>query len=118
MPANDRWYRPPCSLTGQSYNRCRRFRPVRPLLDAVPAIALVALLVTAYRHPSGRTEATIGLAAAAATLATGLLSLEQLEAELRHLGPGRRCSSCTILVVADVCARAGLFAAAAPSASR
>ncbi len=85
---------------------------MRPLLDAVPAISLVALLVTAYRHPSGRTEATIGLAAAAVTLATGLLSLEQLEAELRHLGPVI-AFLCTILVVAEVCSRAGVFTAAA-----
>jgi len=85
---------------------------VRPLLDAVPAIALVALLATAYRHPSGRTEASIGLAAAAVTLATGLLSLEQLEAELRHLGPVI-AFLCTILVVAEVCSRAGVFTAAA-----
>ena len=42
-----------------------------PARDLVPVLALLALLATAYRHPSGRTEALIGLAAAAATLATG-----------------------------------------------
>ena len=85
---------------------------MRPLLDAAPVIALIALLVTAYRHPSGRTEAVIGLGAAAVTLATGLLTVDEVEDVLRHLGPVIAFLT-TILVVAEVCARAGVFTAAA-----
>jgi arsenical pump membrane protein len=83
-----------------------------PTLDAVPVVALVVLLVTAYAHPSARVELALGLGAAAATLATGILGWSDLEATLRHLGPVVLFLA-TILVVADVCARAGLFTAAA-----
>ena len=44
-----------------------------PLAVLVPVAALLALLATAYLHPRGRTEATVGIAAAVATLATGAL---------------------------------------------
>ncbi|GAA2142276.1 ArsB/NhaD family transporter [Nocardioides koreensis] len=83
-----------------------------PAVDAVPVLALLALLATAYRHPSGRVEAVVGLVAAAATLATGLLSGSEAEEALRNLAPVVAFLA-TILVVADVCARAGLFTAAA-----
>ena len=83
-----------------------------PPLDLVPVAALLALLVTAYVHPRARTELTAGLVAAAVTLATGILTFDEVEATLRHLGPVV-LFLVTILVVADVCARAGLFAAAA-----
>jgi arsenical pump membrane protein len=83
-----------------------------PPLDLVPLGALAALLVTAYVHPSARIELGIGIGAAAATLATGILDGDDLEEVLRHLGPVV-LFLVTILVVGDVCARAGLFAAAA-----
>lgn len=83
-----------------------------PLVDVVPVVALLALLATAYRHPSGRTEALIGLVAAVVTLATGILDRSGTWDALRHLAPVVAFLA-TILVVADVCARAGLFAAAA-----
>ncbi|MFC4783316.1 SLC13 family permease [Nocardioides sp. MAHUQ-72] len=83
-----------------------------PLVDAVPVLALLVLLVTAYVHPSGRTELLIGVAAASATLATGIVTAEEAEAALRNLAPVVAFLA-TILVVADVCARAGLFTAAA-----
>jgi arsenical pump membrane protein len=83
-----------------------------PTLDAVPAAALVVLLVTAYAHPSPRTELALGLGAAAATLATGILGWSDVEDTLRHLGPVVLFLA-TILVVADVCSRAGVFIAAA-----
>jgi arsenical pump membrane protein len=83
-----------------------------PALDLVPVAALLLLLVVAYLHPRGRVEATAGLAAAAATLATGLLTWSEVEDTLLHLGPVV-LFLVTILVVADVCGRAGLFAAAA-----
>ncbi|GAA4712038.1 SLC13 family permease [Nocardioides conyzicola] len=81
-------------------------------LDLIPLAALLALLVTAYAHPSGRVEAGVGVLAALATLSTGILTRSEVEDTLRHLGPVV-LFLVTILVVADVCARAGLFAAAA-----
>lgn len=83
-----------------------------PLVDLVPLVALLALLATAYRHPRARTEALIALAAAAATMATGIIDLDEGFAAVRDLAPVVAFLA-TILVVADVCARAGLFAAAA-----
>lgn len=83
-----------------------------PALDLVPVAALVALLVTAYVHPRGRVEAVVGLAAAGATLATGILGRADVRDTVEHLGPVV-LFLVTILVVGDVCARAGLFAAAA-----
>ncbi|GAA4380586.1 SLC13 family permease [Nocardioides caricicola] len=83
-----------------------------PALDLVPAAALLALLVTAYLHPRGRVEAAVGLTAAAATLATGILGWADVRDTLEHLGPVV-LFLVTILVVADVCGRAGLFTAAA-----
>ncbi len=84
---------------------------------AVPAAALLALLVTAYLHPRGRTEAAVGLLAALATLATGALDVDALVDELRHLGPVV-LFLVTILVVGDVCGRAGVFDAAAGGVRR
>ncbi|MFC7494435.1 MULTISPECIES: SLC13 family permease [unclassified Nocardioides] len=83
-----------------------------PGVDVIPVAALAALLVTAYVHPRGRVEALVGLAAAAVTLATGLLAWSDVEDTVRHLGPVV-LFLVTILVVADVCGRAGLFRAAA-----
>jgi arsenical pump membrane protein len=81
-------------------------------LDLIPVAALLALLATAYAHPSGRVEAGVGLLAAITTLATGILAWSDVEDTVRHLGPVV-LFLVTILVVADVCSRASLFAAAA-----
>lgn len=83
-----------------------------PALDLVPLAALLALLLTAYVHPRARTELVVGLLAATATLATGILSRSDVETVVRQLGPVV-LFLVTILVVADVCARAGVFVAAA-----
>ena len=83
-----------------------------PPLDLVPLAALLALLATAYVHPRARTELGVGLLAAAATLATGILAWDDVEQVLRQLGTVV-LFLVTILVVADVCARAGVFVAAA-----
>jgi len=91
--------------------------PAPHLADAVPALALLVLMVTAYVHPRGRTEAAIGLVAMAATLATGALSLDALADKVRHLGPVV-LFLVTILVVGDVCGRAGVFVAAAGGVRR
>lgn len=82
------------------------------LREVVPVLGLLVLLVTAYRHPSGRTEAMVGLLAAGATVATGLMGGAEVEDVLRRLLPVVAFLA-TILVVADVCARAGVFTAAA-----
>ncbi|HEY0949429.1 SLC13 family permease [Nocardioides sp.] len=82
------------------------------MIDGVPLAALLVLLATAYAHPSARVELALGLLAVAMVLPTGILSRAEIAATLRHLGPVV-AFLVTILVVADVCARAGLFAAAA-----
>lgn len=79
--------------------------------EAVAVAALLALLVTAYRHPSGPVEALVALGATAAALATGLVTVEQAGDAVRRLAPVVAFLA-TILVVSDICARAGLFAAA------
>ncbi|MCD4525560.1 SLC13 family permease [Nocardioides sp. cx-173] len=78
--------------------------------ELVAVAALLTLLVTAYRHPSGRVEALVAVVATGAVLATGLVPLDRAGEALRHLAPVVAFLA-TILVVADVCARAGLFAA-------
>ena len=83
-----------------------------PLVDLVPVVALLILLVTAYRHPAGHVEALIGLATAGATMATGIIDAHETWAAVQQLAPVVAFLA-TILVVADVCARAGLFVAAA-----
>jgi arsenical pump membrane protein len=64
------------------------------------------------RHPSGRTEATAGALAAVATLSTGMLTSGDLRRVLGELGPVV-AFLVTILVVAEACARSGLFVYAA-----
>jgi arsenical pump membrane protein len=85
---------------------------VPPLTDIVPVAALLALLVTAYAHPRGRVELLVGVVAAGATLAVGGLDVDEVGTVLADLAPVVVFLA-TILVVADVCARAGVFAAAA-----
>jgi arsenical pump membrane protein len=82
------------------------------LADVVGVASLGGLLVTAHRHPPPRTEATAAVLAAGLTLATGLLGGHAAWSALRPLLPvvGFLVA---ILVVAEVCARAGLFEAAA-----
>jgi arsenical pump membrane protein len=61
-------------------------------------------------------EALVGVLCAAATLATGLLSAHQAWSAVTRLAPVV-AFLVTILVVSDVCARAGLFAGAAQRVS-
>ena len=74
--------------------------------------ALAALLVVAILHLPSRQEAAIAVAATVVVLATGLVGRARLEDTVHELLPVV-VFLVTILVVADVCARAGLFAAAA-----
>lgn len=80
--------------------------------DTVGVIALGALLVTAHRHPRARTEAIASVLAGAAVVAVGLVSPDDTWRATRPLLPvvGFLVA---ILVVSDVCARAGLFEVAA-----
>ena len=80
------------------------------LTVAVPLVALAALLVAAYRHPRPGTEALIALLAGGAVLATGALDRDDLDREREHLLPVV-LFLIAILVVAECCRAAGLFAA-------
>jgi arsenical pump membrane protein len=82
------------------------------LADAVALAALAALLVAAILHLPWRRESAVAVAATVVVLATGLVDRQQLEDTVRSLLPVV-VFLVTILVVADVCARAGLFSAAA-----
>ena len=84
----------------------------QPLQDAVGLVALGALLLTAHRHPRVRTEASVSVLAAGAVLAVGLVGTGDAWDALRPLLPvvGFLVA---ILVVAEVCARAGVFEEAA-----
>lgn len=88
-----------------------------PVADLLALAALAALLVTAFRHPSGRVELLVGAAAVAVVAATGHLDRDVVVPTLVHLGPVVVFLA-TILVVADVCAAAGVFSWAADRIAR
>ena len=89
--------------------------------DVVATVALLVLVGTAYRHPTARVEAVVSLVAgavvAAVALPVGLVSGRQLADSMQRLLPVV-VFLLAILVVADVCARAGLFDAAAARVTR
>jgi arsenical pump membrane protein len=78
----------------------------------IGVVCLLALLVTAHRHPRPRTEAVVALGVVLVVLATRYVGLRAAADAVRPLAPvvGFLVA---ILVVAEVCARAGLFEAAA-----
>jgi arsenical pump membrane protein len=82
------------------------------LADTVALAALFALLVTAILHLPWRQEAAVAVVATGVVLTTGLVDRDELETTVRVLFPVV-LFLVTILVVSDICARAGLFAAAA-----
>jgi arsenical pump membrane protein len=86
--------------------------PLVAAAEAVPVVALAALLVTAYRHPRGRTELAVAAAAVLATVAAGQVEAPAVREALVQLGPVVAFLA-TILVVAEVCAVSGVFTAAA-----
>ena len=88
-----------------------------PPSDVVVVLALAGMLTVAFVHPSGKVEALVGLACALATLATGLLTSAEVRSALTSLAPVVAFLM-TILVVSDICARAGLFTAAAQRVGR
>ena len=80
------------------------------LLDVVAVGALLTLLAVAFAHPRGRVEASAGLLAAGAVLAVGAVSWEQARGQVDRMLPVVLFLG-AILVVAELCAREGLFAA-------
>ncbi|MDO9456940.1 SLC13 family permease [Nocardioides sp.] len=81
-----------------------------PVVDLLAVAALVALLVVAYRHPRRRVEALVSVGATLVVVATGLVGLDHARETVLELAPvvGFLVA---ILVVAQVCDRAGLFQA-------
>jgi arsenical pump membrane protein len=90
---------------------------VPPLSDVVVVLALGGMLGVAFGHPRGRVEVLAGLVCAGATLATGLVPADEAWAAVEQLAPVV-AFLVTILVVSDVCSRAGLFVAAAQRVGR
>jgi arsenical pump membrane protein len=90
---------------------------VPPLSDVVVVLALAGMLAVAFVHPSGRVEALVGLGCAGVTLATGLLTANEVRSAVADLAPVV-AFLVTILVVSDICARAGVFSAAAQRVGR
>ena len=87
------------------------------LREAVPVVALLALLAVAYAHPRRRTEAGVSVAAAGLALAVGLLSASEAWHAVRDLLAVAGFLA-AILVVSQVCERAGLFEVAAATLTR
>jgi arsenical pump membrane protein len=85
--------------------------------DIVVVLALAGMLAVAFAHPSRGVEAVTAVVCAGATLATGLLTTSQARSAVTHLAPVV-AFLVTILVVSEVCARAGLFTAAAQRVGR
>jgi len=78
--------------------------------DLVPLLALVALLVVAFRHPSGPVEAGVALAAAGCCILTVSSTWADAADAVRRLLPVVVFLA-AILVVAGACAELGLFRA-------
>jgi len=87
------------------------------LPDVVAVLALAGMLAVAFRHPRGRVEAGVGVLSAAVTMATGLRTTHEAWTAVRDLAPVV-AFLVTILVVSEVCARAGVFEAAAQRVGR
>ena len=88
-----------------------------PVSDVVVVLALAAMLAVAFGHPRGRVEAATGVVCAGAAMATGLLTWAEARTAVDQLAPVV-AFLVTILVVSDVCARAGVFRAAAQRVGR
>lgn len=88
-----------------------------PVSDVVVVVALAGMLAVGFGHPRGRVEAGVGVLCAGATLATGLLTYDGARDVAAHLAPVV-AFLVTVLVVSDVCARAGVFTAAAQRVGR
>lgn len=78
------------------------------LVELLAVLGLAVMLVVAFLHPPGRVEAAVGVGAAAMVVAVGALDIDQAEAQVRKLLPVVGFLA-AILVVAEMCAREGLF---------
>lgn len=87
------------------------------LRDVVPLLALAILILTGVRHPGPRAEAAVSVGAVAAILALGVPDRAGLTDVVDRLAPVLAFLA-GILVVADVCSRAGLFDHAAAAVAR
>ncbi|GHH73173.1 arsenic transporter [Streptomyces sulfonofaciens] len=79
-----------------------------PLLEALSAVLLVAVLAGAVLRPFGLPEAAVAVPAALVVLATGALPLDQARAEAARLGPVVGFLA-AVLVLARLCDDEGLF---------
>ncbi len=80
------------------------------LLDVIAVVALVVMLTVAFVHPPGWFEVLVGLTAAGVVLASGAVDWSGAVDETRLLFPVVAFLA-AILVVAEVCAAEGVFAA-------
>jgi arsenical pump membrane protein len=82
----------------------------RALVDLVAVVALVVLLTVAFAHPRGWVEALVGVTAAGVDIAAGAVHWSGAADQVRLLLPVVVFLA-GILVVAEVCAAEGVFAA-------
>src|SRR5689334_13504402 len=79
--------------------------------EAVAFALLAAVLVAAVLRPHGLPEAIVAVPAAGALWALGVVTLDDIETELDRLSPVLVFLA-AVLVLAQLCAREGLFEAA------
>jgi len=80
------------------------------VVDVVAVVALAVLLTVASVHPPGWVEMLVGLVAAGAVLLVGAVDVDGAVDQVRLLLPVVAFLA-AILVVAEVCAAEGVFAA-------
>src|SRR4051794_7334893 len=114
IPPADRWYRPACPLTAPSSqppgDACEA-PPVPPAVpDVVAVLALVVMLAVAFAHPRAWMEMVVGLVAAGAVLGCGAVDVSTARDQVGLLFPVVAFLA-AVLVVAEICAGEGVFAA-------
>jgi arsenical pump membrane protein len=80
------------------------------VVDVLTVTALVAMLVVAFLHPPAWVEVLVGVAAAGVVLACGAVDVSGAAEQVRLLLPVAGFLV-AILVVAEMCAAEGVFAA-------
>lgn len=88
-----------------------------PLIDLVVVVALAVMLATAFVHPPAWVEVLVGLIAAGVVLATGAVDVSGAADAVRLLLPVVAFLA-GILVVAEMCAVEGVFAAVGDRVAR
>ncbi len=86
-------------------------------VDVVAVVALLVLLVVAFVHPRGWVELLVGVVSAGVVLSTGAVDWSGAVDQTRLLFPVVAFLS-AILVVAEVCAAEGVFAAVGTMVAR